>query len=199
MQTGRRGLAVIGDPWRVCRRNGGRHCAARGSAASLAGPAANGATLLPNGWRIAPAGRHIQVGDLPLNMAPSPDGRFLVITNNGWTRPTLTVFDTKHGAGDRPRPGRQRVARSRLGTRRVASLFGGRRREQHLRVRVDQGCAEGCRPHHDRPAGAARGRRVPQRGVHRRSGDRAGRQTVCTRSTCSVRRSAPSIFNRGAR
>jgi len=56
---------------------------------------ANGATLLPNGWRIAPAGRHIQVGDLPLNMAMSVDGRFLVITNNGWTRPTLTVFDTK--------------------------------------------------------------------------------------------------------
>jgi YVTN family beta-propeller protein len=59
------------------------------------GRQADGATLLPNGWRIAPAGRHVQIGDLPLNMAPSPDGRFLVITNNGWTRPTLTVFDTK--------------------------------------------------------------------------------------------------------
>jgi YVTN family beta-propeller protein len=54
-----------------------------------------GATLLPNGWRIAPTGKHVQVGDLPLNMAPAPDGRFFVITNNGWTRPTLTVFDTK--------------------------------------------------------------------------------------------------------
>ena len=59
------------------------------------GPVPGGATLLPNGWRIAPAGHHMQVGDLPLNMAPSPDGRFIVITNNGWTRPTLTVFDTK--------------------------------------------------------------------------------------------------------
>lgn len=56
----------------------------------------NGATLLPNGWRIAPAGRHVQVGDLPLNMVRSPDGRFLVITNNGWTKPTLTIFDTKN-------------------------------------------------------------------------------------------------------
>ncbi len=54
-----------------------------------------GETLLPNGWRIDPAGRHIQVGDLPLNMVASPDGRFLVITNNGWTQPTLTVFDTQ--------------------------------------------------------------------------------------------------------
>jgi YVTN family beta-propeller protein len=59
------------------------------------GRQAGGATLLPNGWSIAPAGHHIQVGDLPLHMAPSVDGRFLVITNNGWTRPTLTIFDTK--------------------------------------------------------------------------------------------------------
>jgi hypothetical protein len=41
-------------------------------------------TLLPNGWRIAPSGQHVQVGDLPLNMIASPDGRFLIITNNGW-------------------------------------------------------------------------------------------------------------------
>ena len=54
-----------------------------------------GITLLPNGWRIAPAGRHVQVGDLPLNMVPSPDGRYLIVTNNGYARPTLTVFDTK--------------------------------------------------------------------------------------------------------
>jgi DNA-binding beta-propeller fold protein YncE len=54
-----------------------------------------GATLLPNGWRIAPAGRHVQIGDLPLNMVASPDGRYIVITNNGWAEPTLTVFDTK--------------------------------------------------------------------------------------------------------
>ena len=48
----------------------------------------DGITLLPNGWRIAPVGHHVQVGDLPLNMIPSPDGRFLVITNNGWAKPT---------------------------------------------------------------------------------------------------------------
>ena len=60
------------------------------------GRQSSGATLLPNGWRIAPAGRHVQIGDLPLNMAPSVDGRFLVITHNGWAHPTLTVFDTKN-------------------------------------------------------------------------------------------------------
>lgn len=53
-----------------------------------------GVTQLPNGWRIAPAGRHMPVGDLPLNMIWSPDGRYLIVTNNGWSKPTLTVFDT---------------------------------------------------------------------------------------------------------
>jgi len=57
-----------------------------------------GATLLPNGWRIAPAGKNVMMGDLPLNMVLSPDGRFIVITNNGWTKPTLDVFDTKNEA-----------------------------------------------------------------------------------------------------
>ena len=31
----------------------------------------DGTTLLPNGWRIAPLGRHTQVGDLPMSMAAS--------------------------------------------------------------------------------------------------------------------------------
>ncbi len=55
-----------------------------------------GATLLPNGWRIAPAGRHMQVGDLPLAMAESPDGRYLVVSNNGYTRPSLVCVDLKN-------------------------------------------------------------------------------------------------------
>jgi DNA-binding beta-propeller fold protein YncE len=58
-------------------------------------PGAQGAgvTLLPNGWRIAPAGQHLDVGDLPLAMALHPDGRHLVITNNGWSKPSLRVVD----------------------------------------------------------------------------------------------------------
>ena len=55
----------------------------------------NGVTLLPNGWRIAPAGRHIHVGDLPMNLTASRDGRFLVVSTSGWEKPALVVFDTK--------------------------------------------------------------------------------------------------------
>lgn len=64
--------------------------------AGLPGREPAGVTLLPNGWRIAPAGRHLTVGDLPLAMAESPDGRALVVTNNGYAKPTLTVVDLRH-------------------------------------------------------------------------------------------------------
>ncbi|HEX3703781.1 MAG TPA: SMP-30/gluconolactonase/LRE family protein [Vicinamibacterales bacterium] len=56
----------------------------------------HGVTLLPNGWRIAPAGRHVQVGDLPLAMVESPDGRLLLIENNGYATPTITIVDREH-------------------------------------------------------------------------------------------------------
>ena len=61
------------------------------------GSLGKGVTLLPNGWKIQPAGRHMAVGDLPLAMAESPDGDFLVVTNNGYAKPTLTVVDLKAG------------------------------------------------------------------------------------------------------
>jgi YVTN family beta-propeller protein len=69
------------------------------SATAVAAPGPNvpgrrGAeTLLPNGWRIAPVGRHIQIGDLPLAMAESPDGKYLLVTNNGFAKPTLKLVD----------------------------------------------------------------------------------------------------------
>jgi len=58
------------------------------------GPQGGGVTLLPNGWRIAPAGRHITVGDLPLAMLESADGRYLIVSNDGYAKPTLAVVDT---------------------------------------------------------------------------------------------------------
>ncbi len=62
------------------------------------GSLGKGVTLLPNGWKIQPAGRHMAVGDLPLAMVESPDGDFLVVTNNGYAKPTLTVVDLKAGS-----------------------------------------------------------------------------------------------------
>jgi DNA-binding beta-propeller fold protein YncE len=58
------------------------------------GEESHGVTLLPNGWRISPAGRHVTLGDLPLAMVESRDGRYVITSSNGWSKPTLTVIDT---------------------------------------------------------------------------------------------------------
>src|SRR6185295_13613389 len=72
---------------------------AQRTAATLDKPGSlgGGVTLLPNGWRIAPAGRHMAIGDLPLNMVLSPDGHSLIVTNNGYQKPTMRVVDLDRG------------------------------------------------------------------------------------------------------
>src|SRR5947207_5024635 len=57
------------------------------------GAMSDGTTLLSNGWRLAPAGRHLTVGDLPLNIVQSPDSRYLIVTNNGIGKPSFSVID----------------------------------------------------------------------------------------------------------
>ncbi|MEP6919043.1 MAG: hypothetical protein ABJC89_25600, partial [Acidobacteriota bacterium] len=53
----------------------------------------DGTTLLPNGWRIQPAGKHLRVGDMPLNLIQTPDSRYLIVTSNGLARPSFSVID----------------------------------------------------------------------------------------------------------
>lgn len=50
---------------------------------------------LPNGWKLTPAGKNLPLGDLPLNMTLSPNGRWMAITNNGYGRQCIKIFDTK--------------------------------------------------------------------------------------------------------
>jgi len=49
--------------------------------------------LLPNHWQLSPAGKNIGLGDFPLNMAMSPDGRYLAINHNGHSRQFVAVID----------------------------------------------------------------------------------------------------------
>jgi DNA-binding beta-propeller fold protein YncE len=65
--------------------------------AARPGSLGGGETLLPNGWRIAPAGRHMTIGDLPLNLVLSQDGKHLIVANNGYAKPTLRVVDLERG------------------------------------------------------------------------------------------------------
>ena len=80
-------VAVIGSALYV------RAQSAPAASTQVPGALNDGTTLLPNGWRLAPAGRHVKVGTLPLNIVTSPDGKYAVITNNGVNRPTLSVVD----------------------------------------------------------------------------------------------------------
>ena len=50
---------------------------------------------LPNGWKLTPAGKQLPLGDLPLNMAVSPHGKWLAVTNNGYGRQCIKMFDVK--------------------------------------------------------------------------------------------------------
>jgi len=50
-------------------------------------------TLLPNRWKLSPAGKNIGLGDFPLNMAMSPNGRYLAINHNGQSRQYVAIVD----------------------------------------------------------------------------------------------------------
>jgi DNA-binding beta-propeller fold protein YncE len=51
--------------------------------------------ILPNGWSLTPAGKSLPLGDLPLNMAVSRNGKLLAITNNGQSTQSIRLFDVQ--------------------------------------------------------------------------------------------------------
>lgn len=55
----------------------------------------NQKVVLPNGWSLSPAGSSLALGDLPLNMAVSPDKKWLAVTNNGQSTQTLQLINVK--------------------------------------------------------------------------------------------------------
>lgn len=59
------------------------------------GPLGGGVTLLPNGWRIAAAGRHVPVGHLPLALVESADGRSLFVASTGFEPPAIVIVDAE--------------------------------------------------------------------------------------------------------
>ena len=49
--------------------------------------------LLPNGWKLSPAGRYLPLGDLPLNIQLSRSGKLLAVTNNGQSTQSIQLID----------------------------------------------------------------------------------------------------------
>ena len=60
---------------------------------AMPGKQSDGTTLLPNGWRVQPAGKHLRVGDMPLNLMQTPDSNYLIVTSNGLAKPSFSIVD----------------------------------------------------------------------------------------------------------
>ncbi len=52
-------------------------------------------TLLPNGWRLTPAGKQVPIGELPLNMVVTKNQRYAITSNSGMGINSLSVVDVK--------------------------------------------------------------------------------------------------------
>src|ERR1700759_1947657 len=55
-----------------------------------------GQVLLPNGWKLSPAGRSLKLGDIPLNIAVSASGNLMAVTNNGQSTQSVQLIDPKN-------------------------------------------------------------------------------------------------------
>jgi YVTN family beta-propeller protein len=58
----------------------------------FAGPTEDG-FLLPNGWKLTPAGKHLETSDLLLNIIPMPDSRRAIVATSGFNEHTIALVD----------------------------------------------------------------------------------------------------------
>jgi YVTN family beta-propeller protein len=58
------------------------------------GPGGDGTGVTPIGYTVTPVGKQTNLGDLPLGAVSSPDGRWLLVSNDGQGTQSLQVIDT---------------------------------------------------------------------------------------------------------
>jgi DNA-binding beta-propeller fold protein YncE len=58
------------------------------------GPLPDGGFLLNSGWILHPAGKQVPLSTLPMSLALSPDGKYLLALNGGYMPPSVSVLDT---------------------------------------------------------------------------------------------------------
>ena len=61
----------------------------------LPGILPGGAVQLPNLWSLRPAGKHLTVGDFPVNMALHPGGAYLAVLHAGYGEHEIIVIDLR--------------------------------------------------------------------------------------------------------
>src|SRR5436190_9867602 len=62
------------------------------TAPQYAGPTTDG-FLLPNGWKLTPAGDQLALTDLPLNILPLKNEPRVVVTTNGFNTHAIQIVD----------------------------------------------------------------------------------------------------------
>src|SRR5262245_42974182 len=61
--------------------------------AVLPGMQPNGSVLLPTQWSLRPAGRHLPLGDFPVNLAVHPSGKYLAALHAGFGPHEVVIVD----------------------------------------------------------------------------------------------------------
>src|SRR5437764_4207572 len=64
---------------------------------TLPGVLPGGEVRLPNQWSLRPAGKHIRLGDFPVNMALHPSGGWLAVLHAGFGTHEVLVIDLRQG------------------------------------------------------------------------------------------------------
>jgi DNA-binding beta-propeller fold protein YncE len=59
----------------------------------LPGLLADGSIQLPNQWKLRPAGRQLEVGNFPVNLALHPSGQYLAVLHAGWQEHEVMILD----------------------------------------------------------------------------------------------------------
>src|SRR5262249_54406215 len=67
--------------------------AAQEPARTLPGVQPGGAILLPNQWSLRPAGKQMELGDFPVNLALHPSGKWLAALHAGYGEHEVVVVD----------------------------------------------------------------------------------------------------------
>ncbi len=62
---------------------------------ALPGVQPGGAILLPNQWSIRPAGKQLELGDFPVNLAIHPRGEWLAALHSGYGEHEIVIVDLK--------------------------------------------------------------------------------------------------------
>ncbi len=61
-------------------------------------PLRDGGTLLPDGWKLSPAGKATQLaGDMPTQMILTTDGKYLLTSTGGYNEHGISVVEVASG------------------------------------------------------------------------------------------------------